>query len=124
MQYGDMHRHGHSHTHNHCHPAPSAQGSTVITVPIGAPAKSDCCDELRTEIKALKDELNRIKMKLAAFPDFASMPAGLLSSNGAKPATIAPQPLVDLAKSLTPLLDVERDVLLDAFGQRIPNRPA
>lgn len=118
MQYGDRAQ------HNHCHSSPPpAQSGTVITVPIGV-TKEDCCAELRAEIKALKDELSRISRKLAALPDFANMREGVLTSNGATPATIAPQSLGDLAKSLAPFLDIQRDVFLDAFGSPIPNRPA
>jgi hypothetical protein len=115
MQYGDM-RH-----HNHCHSSPPpTQGGTVISVPIGA-AKEDCCAELRAEIKALKNDLVRVNKQLAALPDFANMGAGVLTSNGAKPATIAPQLMADLAKALSPLLD--RDRFFDAFGNEIPRRP-
>jgi hypothetical protein len=94
----------------------------VITVPVGV-QKEDCCPELKAEVKALKDELNRMKIKLKALPDFAGMGVGLLSSNGATPATIAPQSLEELAKALAPFLDIKRDIFLDAFGNPIPSRP-
>jgi hypothetical protein len=119
MQYGDR-----SQPPKHCHSVPpSSQGGTVITVPIGG-AKEDCCAELRAEIKALKEELARINRRLAALPDFASIKAGVLTSNGAIPAEIKSMNLPELAKAISPLIEVERDVFLDAFENPIPSRPA